>query len=300
MSNKPYILHMLTAEKNLSPFDVNMAADAGWEHIVPYTNIEAEEVGGLIQDIIFSRSGSGLKHTGLFIGGRDVFSALDFLERAKESMFPPFQISAFVDPSGAFTTAGGMIAMVEKHLDKAGHQGFKNKEVLVLGGTGPVGIVAAMLAAQAGAKVFMISRKMAKANDTIESCKDLFGDLSIHPGDETTKQAKLASAHVVLATAAAGFEVMSEKDLKQAQQLLVAADVNAVPPSGVAGLSAQHNGEVFSQANKQVLGVGALAIGNAKYQAQHRLLKLMCTTDKPVYLHFEDACTMARAYAKEG
>ena len=27
---KPYILHMLTSAPNLSPFDVNMAMDAGW------------------------------------------------------------------------------------------------------------------------------------------------------------------------------------------------------------------------------------------------------------------------------
>ena len=33
---KPYILHMFTTEKNLSPFDVNMALDAGWLAAIPY------------------------------------------------------------------------------------------------------------------------------------------------------------------------------------------------------------------------------------------------------------------------
>ena len=53
---KPYILHMLTTAKNLSPFDVNMAMDAGWVSAVPYLNVELAEVQGLVQDAIFSRS----------------------------------------------------------------------------------------------------------------------------------------------------------------------------------------------------------------------------------------------------
>ena len=44
---KPFILHMLTTAKNLSPFDVNMAMDAGWVSAMSYTNIEASEVQGL-------------------------------------------------------------------------------------------------------------------------------------------------------------------------------------------------------------------------------------------------------------
>ena len=53
---KPYILHMLTTAKNLSPFDVNMAMDAGWVSAVPYINVELGEVQALVQDAIFSRS----------------------------------------------------------------------------------------------------------------------------------------------------------------------------------------------------------------------------------------------------
>ena len=65
---KPYILHMVTAAKNLSPFDVNMAVDAGWTNCIPYTSVEAEEVQALVQDAIFSRGPSGVKRTGMFFG----------------------------------------------------------------------------------------------------------------------------------------------------------------------------------------------------------------------------------------
>ena len=43
---KPFILHMLTTAKNLSPFDVNMALDAGWVSALPYINVEPSEVQG--------------------------------------------------------------------------------------------------------------------------------------------------------------------------------------------------------------------------------------------------------------
>ena len=45
------------------------------------------------------------------------------------------------------------------------------------------------------------------------------------------------------------------------------------------------------------VGVGALAIGDIKYQVQHRLLKRMCDGDEPLYLHYESACVAAREYA---
>jgi methylene-tetrahydromethanopterin dehydrogenase len=42
------------------------------------------------------------------------------------------------------------------------------------------------------------------------------------------------------------------------------------------------------------VGVGALAIGNVKYQLQHELLKLMLEAEKPVFLDFREAFTKAR------
>ena len=36
-------------------------------------NVKLEEVNGLVQDAIFSRGPSGVKRTGIFIGGRDIW-----------------------------------------------------------------------------------------------------------------------------------------------------------------------------------------------------------------------------------
>ena len=65
---KPFLLHMFTSEKNISPFDANMAFDAGWDSIIPYTDVDMDDIQALVQDTIFSRSPSALKKTGIFIG----------------------------------------------------------------------------------------------------------------------------------------------------------------------------------------------------------------------------------------
>ena len=104
-------------------------------------------------------------------------------------------------------------------------------------------------------------------------------------------RAALAGADVVLGTAAAGVQVLSEADLSVASRLLVAADVNAVPPEGIAGVGVMDNGKPL--AGTRAVGIGALAVGNVKYQVQHRLLQRMRNADKPVALSFPEAFELA-------
>jgi len=297
---KPFILHMLTTAKNLSPFDVNMAMDAGWVSAVPYINVEPSEVQGLVQDAIFSRSSKNLKRTGIFIGGRDTKQAMDMLKMAKRAMVPPFEVSVFADPSGAFTTAAGMVAAVERELLKNFNTTLTGKNVLALGGTGPVGQAAAVIAAQAGANVRIIGRQLEKAQHVADVCNDEFGDgkIKILAGADADKAEYIKTTDVVFATGAAGIELLSAELIATAAQLKVAADVNAVPPAGIAGVDAFHDGTKIENSISGAVGIGALAIGNVKYQAQNRLLKKMIESDKPVYLHFEHAFEVAREYVK--
>ena len=290
---KSFVLHMFTPEKNLSPFDVNMAVDAGWQYVVPYTQVTEDDIQALVQDTIFSRGPTGVKRTGIFIGGRDMFTALTMLDKAKASMMPPFEVSVFADPSGAFTTAAGMIAAVERNL--LAHGGLTNKRVAVLGGTGPVGMGAGILAAQSGAKVNLVSRTYDKAQAAVDRCKQMYPQLELMPADAQFKQAQIADFEVILSAAAAGVQMISPEEIQAAQKLLVAADVNAVSPAGIAGVEPQHNGVVIEGSPSQAVGIGALAIGNIKYQTQHRLLKKMYQSEKPVYLHFEQAASVARS-----
>ena len=297
---KQFILHMLTTAKNLSPFDVNMAMDAGWVAAIPYINVEPSEVKDLIQDVIFSRSPKGLKKTGIFIGGRDTKQARDMLKIAKNSMFTPFEVSVFADPSGAFTTAAGMVAAVEDQLDKKFNTSLEGLNLLALGGTGPVGQAAAVLAAQAGANVRIIGRQLDKAQRIAHLCNDEFGEgkISIQAGADTDKADYIKTADVVFATGAAGIELLNADHIASAAQLKVAADINAVPPSGIVGLDAFDNGKELAGSTSGAVGLGALAIGNIKYQTQSQLLKQMIEADTPLFLHFEHAFETARKIIK--
>ena len=98
------ILHMITPLKHMSPFDVNMAVDAGFETIATYANATLADVTTLVQDSIFSRSPQDGVRTGIFIGGKNAEDALDMMDRAKKALVPPFANHIFADPAGSFTT----------------------------------------------------------------------------------------------------------------------------------------------------------------------------------------------------
>jgi len=49
----------------------------------------------------------------------------------------------------------------------------------------------------------------------------------------------------------------------------------------------------------RAVGIGALAIGNVKYQVQHRLLMRMRAAEQPIYLSFPEALEVAREVLAE-
>ncbi|SFL95007.1 NAD(P)-dependent methylenetetrahydromethanopterin dehydrogenase [Variovorax sp. OV329] len=297
---RPYILHMFTPGRQMSPFDINMAADAGYQVIAPYCEVDTDAIAGLVQDTIFSRSPKGLARTGIFIGGRDALMAADQLDRAKKAMFKPFQVSLMADPSGAYTTAAAMVACVEAALAPAHAQGLKGQRVLVVGGTGPVGRIAGVIAAQAGAEVHLASRGgEAAAKEVASETGKRFG-VSLHGAsgaDESALGAAIAEADVVLACAAAGVQAVSAQTLAAARRLKVAADLNAVPPEGIAGLGVSDDAKPL--AGTSAVGIGALAVGNVKYQTQQRMLQQMHEAPSAVVLSFPEAFATARAFIAE-
>lgn len=297
---RPYILHMFTPGPQMSPFDVNMAADAGYQIVTPYCHVGLDAVTALTQDAIFSRGPKGVARTGLFIGGRDALLAADMLERAKAAMVPPFVVSVFADPSGAYTTAAALVATVEAALQRHHGHALAGQTVLLLGGTGPVGRVAAVLCAQQGATAVLSSHKgLAMAQAAADETSRRFGVTlqAVSGAGRDDLHAALAGADVVLGVAAAGVQVMSAGDRAVATRLKVAADVNAVPPAGLAGVGVMDDGKPIEGSG--AVGIGALAVGNVKYQVQHRLLVRMRNADKPVTLGFPEAFAAAREFLAE-
>ena len=106
--------------------------------------------------------------------------------------------------------------------------------------------------------------------------------------------ALLAEADLVFSAAKAGVQVLSADHLAGAARTRVLCDVNAVPPEGIAGVGVMNNGVRVEATPQGALGIGALAVGNVKYQTQQTLLRQMIESDSPVFLHFEQALDVAR------
>jgi len=297
--SKRSIMHMFTPRTHTSPFDINMAVDAGYDMAFHYQNVQLNEITDMTQDVIFSRGPTGVKKTGIFIGGRDIGLAMDMLSAAKKAMVPPFEVSVFADPSGAFTTAAALVACVERELMKKSKHGFKGAKTVVFGGTGPVGLATAVIAAEQGADTTIVDHfSLDTALDFAAEAKRRYNvDLKATTAASDADKARLISdADVVFCAAKAGVQVLNASVLADAKQLKVAGDVNAVPPLGIEGIKLMDSGAPLIHAKnaKDAVAVGALAVGNVKYHLQHELLRQTLESDSPVYLDFRDAFRNAR------
>lgn len=293
------ILHMLTPLKHVSPFDANMALDAGFDAVIPYANVERGEVAALVQDAIFSRPPKLGPRTGFFFGGKDALLALDMLEAAKKAMVPPFAASLFADPAGSFTTAAALVTCVEKVLGAKLSRSLSGLTVAVFGATGVVGFSSAVIAARQGAKVILIGydgpERVRKAAD--EATRRFDVALNFADGSSREKiSTLLSSAEVAFCAGRAGVRILDQEQLRATPSLIVAADVNAVPPSGVEGLKMEANGEPIGES--RTLGVGPLTIGQLKSKTESGLFRRMIAADKPVVFDFRHAFDLARELAK--
>lgn len=298
----PYLLHMFNPTKNVSPFDVNMAYEAEFDGVIPYSEVALEDIHALTQDTIFSRGKKGVKRTGIFIGGREFGLAIDMLNRAKSAMVPPFEVSVFADPSGAITTAAALMACVEIWLKNKTGGSFEGKRIDIIGGTGPVGVCAGILAANCGAEVYLTSRRGAKvATEYASEYNSRFG-VEMYGGDSSTDDKIMEfipKSHIVIGAAKAGIQVLSKGQLEKAENLVVAADVNAVPPLGIEGVDVHDMGKEVDFTPKKAAGLGALAIGDVKYKVHFRMFEMMKNTDTPLYLDHEKAFEVAREFAAQ-
>jgi len=296
---KRSILHMLDPMPNNSPFDINMAVDAGFDVLMPYNNVKLDSVLGLTQDAIFSRGPSGVKRTAMFIGGRDIGLAIDMLAACKRAMVPPFEISVLADPSGAFTTAAALVACVERELTAKHGKTFSDCKALVFGGTGAVGITTGVIASLAGLETAIVDHlSLETANEIADSYNRRFGChlQGAFAGSDVQKSDLIADVDIIFCTAKAGIQVLSAGVLQAAKNLKVAADINAVPPLGIEGIKRSHFGAPLEHAAQSAgaVGIGALAVGDVKYKLQNKLLKLLLETEQPMYLDFREAFARAR------
>ncbi|MEN3792135.1 NAD(P)-dependent methylenetetrahydromethanopterin dehydrogenase [Fulvimarina sp. MAC3] len=295
------ILHMITPQKHVSPFDVNQALDAGYDSVTPYESVGIDEVSDLVQDVIFSRPPDHGVNSAIFFGGDDAVLALDMIDAAKGALVPPFTCNIMADPAGSFTTAAAMVAKVEKALKEEKGVDLKDTTIAVFGATGVVGYCAAVIAASEGAKVRIVGYSgVDRVKKRADEMKERFG-VEVEPVDGSSDEknsAIISDVEVILSAAKAGIQVLSHDQLKKAEKLLVAADVNAVPPVGLEGIDVMD--DTVKIEGTEALGIGALATGVFKSKTEYGLLRQMIESEEGQVLDFRHAFDLARKLVNEG
>src|SRR5213593_2264053 len=247
------LLLQLDSSRLPSVFDRVVAYDGGADEVLSYGGITEGDVRDLIHGCIFTRGPKDLKNTAVFVGGADIAVGEQLLATATKAMFKPFTVSAMLDSNGSNTTA---VAAVAKMVKAVGD--VRGKRVLIVAGTGPVGIRAAGLFAKAGADVCITSRKA----DAGELVLKRFGGTvrAIAMPDATEAIRACERAELILNAGPAGVMLVPKQAWASRPGLKVIADVNAVPPLGIEGVDVMDDGVT----KEGVVCFGALAIGNLK------------------------------------
>ncbi len=218
-------------------------------------------------------------------------------------MFPPFQVSLMIDPKGAYSTASALVAKVEKALEVRGIGKLSGKRVVILGGTGPVGRIAAVLCAKNGCHTTIVetdpSRSPEFAETVTRTIEERYG-VSVTGAYGWTSEEKidlLKEAHLIFSTAKAGIQVLSKELLERLPAGKIVADVNAVPPTGVEGLAPNQD---LSEVAPGILGIGALVIGDLKYKVEMDMLDKIRTAEKMMIVDYQFAYEAAKKRLSEG
>jgi methylene-tetrahydromethanopterin dehydrogenase len=288
------ILYFLVPGSNISPFDVTIAADAGFDQVIPLTGIRPENVTALVQDAIFCRPPGRFNDTGIFIGGRDVHMATDMFVSARAAMVGDFQVGVFADPNGAYTTSAAVVALVEKAIHESTGAGLAGRTVSVFG-TGPVGLCTAILAARQGARTRLCQLTADDDSKSALRFCERYGAQVEWVSAEThrSKMSVVADSHVVVSAAKAGIRILDREVLDASGTLLVAADTNAVPPAGIEGIGVNDRNVPVTVARTTFLSIGPLAIGSLKYKTQFGLYRTIQTASTPALLDFPEAYAYA-------
>lgn len=266
------ILIQLDTDAHPSTFDRIVAVDSDVDELFSYGGVTPDNVTGLVHGAMFTRGGDGLNNTAIFIGGSNVAAGEALLEKVQSLFFGPVRVSILIDSNGSNTTAAAAVLAAGKHVD------LSRITALLLGGTGPVGQRAAQILTSLGATVRIGTRSAAKAEATCEAVRSKVEGANIWPCETGTVDGLAAAAdsvEVIIATGAAGIQLLSAEQRSRIGSLKVAIDLNAVPPVGIEGV------EVFDKAVEQdgVFCYGAIGVGVTKMKIHKAAVKKLFTVN---------------------
>lgn len=276
------ICYFFDTDDNASPFDINMAYDAGFDIVVPISRMTAEQVPKLVQDAIFSRKPGA--PTTFFIGGSNVKEGENIAKKVIKSLVSPFECPVIIDPRGSHTTASAVVAMTISIADKKHSiKDMKGKKIVIFG-AGPVGRIAAILAAKINCDTYLVESWDKSSKKFIE---DLAKELTEEAGEGATdikgvfapdaeERFEIAKdADIIWSLAAAGVEILSEDLMQRLKGKKIVVDINLVPPYGIEGIRPKHKNEEIYPG---IFGIGALALGRLKSNSEGQILKEATTT----------------------
>jgi hypothetical protein len=251
------LLLQLDTSPHPSVFDRIVAIDAGADDVLSYGGVTEDGVRDLVNGTIFTRSPKNLHNTAIFIGGTDMDAGERLFAAVRKAFFGPMRVSAMLDSNGSNTTA---VAAVAKLRQAVGD--LQGQHVVVTGGTGPVGMRAAGLLAQAGADVVVTSRRESGAVNAAQRIQKRFGRAvrGVALSDGSHAASVLEGVTLLLNAGGAGVSLVPHAAWARRAGLRGAADVNAVPPPGIEGIDVTDDGIE----REGVTAFGALSVGNLK------------------------------------
>jgi len=232
------LLFQFDTDTHPSVFDTVVAYDGGADHVIGHGNLTPENVRALVEGTIFTRPPKDKKNTAIFVGGSDMAAGQALFNAVQSYFFPGFQVSVMLDSNGSNTTAAAAVAKLASSGSLAG------KQAVVLAGTGPVGQRAAVMLAEEGAHVTIVSRSLANSEKACLAMKERFNvDLSAtEASDSDARGDAIKNANIVLATGAAGIELLKPEHWQNNPNLEMLADANATPPIGIGGTDMMDKG----------------------------------------------------------
>lgn len=258
-----------------SSFDRVVAVDSGVDELFSYSGITPENVTPLVHGAMFTRGPADLKNTAVFIGGSNVADGEALFSAVQKAFFGPIRVSVMMDSNGSNTTAAAAV------LAAAGHLELSQTTVLLLGGTGPVGLRAAQILCGLGASVRIGTRKISRAETTCDAVAAKVPGAAVIP-HETGTPAALASAadgaELIIASGAAGAQLISVAQRREISSLKVAIDLNAVPPAGIEGVGVMDNAEE----RDGVICYGAIGVGGRKMKIHKAAVAKLFTANDHV------------------
>lgn len=258
-----------------SVFDTVVAYDGGADHVIGHGGLTPENVSALVEGAIFTRAPKDKKNTAIFIGGSDMVAGQALFNAVQKHFFAGFQVSVMLDSNGCNTTAAAAVAKL------VANRNFAGKKAVVLAGTGPVGQRAAAMLAKEGATVAITSRKMAQAIKVCAAMKTRF-DVDLIPieaADNNARSKAIADANIVLATGAAGIELLKEDHWRDNPNIELIADANATPPLGIGGTDMMDKG--LDRHGKIIWG--AIGFGSLKLALHRACIAKLFEDNKQVF-----------------